>query len=96
MVWHYERGDHRHKHRWKHDFAGFVPGKKGPIGKCPKHVTQEIAEKALNEGVPFYDTPAEIEDDAPLPNSILREMEGKLKTNTEIRTFKRWLRKYSP
>jgi len=134
MGWNYERGEHRHKHRWKNDFAGFKPGKKGPIGKCPKHITQEIAEKALNNGVPFYDTPETTEDEArfpskiytvymgviyeaavttpgrsfhaypwradlgraPLPNSILRELEKKLKTKAEKQTFKRWLRKYSP
>ncbi|MFP4204106.1 MAG: hypothetical protein ACLFS4_07210 [Opitutales bacterium] len=134
MRWVYERGDHRHKHQWKNDFPGFEPGRKGPIGKCPKHVTEEIAEKALNEGIPFYDTPESVEGEntfpskiytvykgviyeaavttpgisfhaypwrgdlgrPPLPNSILRELEKKLKTQTEKRTFKKWLRKYSP
>ncbi|MFP4167187.1 MAG: hypothetical protein ACLFUF_08525 [Opitutales bacterium] len=97
-------------------------------------MTEEIAEKALNEGIPFYDTPESVEGEntfpskiytvykgviyeaavttpgisfhaypwrgdlgrPPLPNSILRELEKKLKTQTEKRTFKKWLRKYSP
>jgi len=29
-TWKYERGEGRHKHRWKNDYAGFEPGDKGP------------------------------------------------------------------
>ncbi|EAZ98221.1 hypothetical protein [Marinobacter sp. ELB17] len=51
----YERGEGRHKHRWKHDFAGFEPGDKGQIGKCPKSITEQLATEILNQGVPYYD-----------------------------------------
>jgi hypothetical protein len=130
MEWEYERGDHRHKHRWKNDYAGFMPGEKGPIGKCPRHVTKELAEKALNEGVPFHDSPedagafpdkiyivykgviyeavvttpgksfhaypwrADLPGRPPLPNSILRQLEEKLKSQEDKKLFKRWLKKY--
>lgn len=48
--WLYERGeDGWFKHRWKHDYAGFVPSRKGPVGKCPKHVHSSIAQQILNE-----------------------------------------------
>jgi hypothetical protein len=33
--WRYERGEGRYKHRWSNDYAGFEPGGKGPVGKCP-------------------------------------------------------------
>lgn len=53
--WRYERGEGRYKHRWRHDYAGFVPGDSGPVGKCPKHIDQELAERILNErGIPVY------------------------------------------
>lgn len=54
--WVYERGEGRRKHRWKNDYAGFEPSGRGPVGKCPKHITQELAEQLLNEeAVPFYE-----------------------------------------
>lgn len=56
-TWLYEPGDEgRTKHRWKNDYAGFVPAKNGPVGKCPRHVTKEIAERTLNkEAIPVFD-----------------------------------------
>lgn len=61
MTWKYERGEHRYKHRWKNDFPGFQPRepKRSSIGKCPKHVDEEIAQQALNNGVPFFDMPGD-------------------------------------
>lgn len=56
VRWHDERGDGRNKHRWKQDYAGFVPGKKGPIGKCPKSIDLRAAEQLLNRGVSFYES----------------------------------------
>lgn len=61
-AWKYERGEGRHKHRWKHDYAGFEPGEKGPVGKCPRTITEGVATEILNEGVPYYDNP---EDESP-------------------------------
>jgi hypothetical protein len=57
LQWKYERGEGRHKHRWNEDYAGFVPGDKGPVGKCPKSITEERATEILNRGVPYYDDP---------------------------------------
>jgi len=57
VRWHYERGEGRRKHRWGKDYAGFVPGEKGPIGKCPSSIDQATAEILLNRGVPFYESP---------------------------------------
>ena len=56
VRWHYERGEGRYKHRWSNDYAGFVPGKKGPIGKCPKSIDLKTAEQLLSRGVPFYES----------------------------------------
>lgn len=63
--WKYERGEGRYKHRWKNDWAGFEPSDKGPVGKCPKSITEVVATEILNQGVPYYDhsedqTPAKI------------------------------------
>lgn len=55
-TWRYERGEGRTKHRWRHDYAGFVPGDRGPCGKCASSINQELAEVLLNEGVPFFET----------------------------------------
>lgn len=54
MKWKYERGEGRYKHRWKHDYAGFEPSGKGPIGKCPCSITELCATDILNQGVPYY------------------------------------------
>lgn len=51
--WRYERGEGRTKHRWQHDYAGFVPAERGACGKCASSINQELAEQLLNEGVPF-------------------------------------------
>lgn len=69
--WKYERGEGRHKHRWKNDYAGFEPGDKGPVGKCPKSITQELATEILNQGVPYYDDP-----DDPVPAKIYTVYSG--------------------
>lgn len=62
IQWKYERGEGRHKHRWGNDYAGFEPGNKGPIGKCPKSITEKVATEILNHGVPYYD---DLEDQYP-------------------------------
>ena len=51
--WIYERGEGRYKHCWNRPYAGFVPGGKGPVGKCSCTITRGIAEKTLNEGIPL-------------------------------------------
>ena len=51
--WRYERGEGRHKHRWSNDYAGFQPGSKGPVGKCPSSVDEALAEEILNSVIAF-------------------------------------------
>ena len=51
--WRYERGEGRYKHRWSNDYAGFEPGGKGPVGKCPSSIDEPLAEQILNTGIPF-------------------------------------------
>lgn len=62
ISYEYERGEGRYKHCWNKDEAGFEPSTKGAVGKCPKSITQEIAEQILKKGVPYYEQP---EDDYP-------------------------------
>jgi hypothetical protein len=54
--WRYERGEGRHKHRWSNDYAGFEPGSKGPIGKCPSSIDEALAEEILNSGIAFHES----------------------------------------
>ncbi|WP_198004660.1 hypothetical protein [Thioalkalivibrio sp. ALE20] len=55
--WRYERGEGRTKHLWHNDYAGFEPSPKGPVGKCPKSITRDLAEELLNkEAIPFYES----------------------------------------
>ncbi len=54
--WRYERGEGRRKHLWNKDYAGFHPSGRGPVGKCPRHITEKIAQQILNkEAIPVYD-----------------------------------------
>ncbi len=71
--WLYEPGDEgRPKHRWKHDYAGFVPARNGPVGKCPNHMTRSIAQKILNdEAVPVYEG-----DDSAYPDKFYAVYKG--------------------
>lgn len=62
--WRYERGEGRRKHLWDQDYAGFQPSRNGCVGKCPCHVTVEVAQKILHEeAIPVYDS-----DDSPFPD----------------------------
>ncbi|QNU62092.1 hypothetical protein [Vreelandella titanicae] len=69
--WKYERGEGRHKHRWQYDYAGFVPGQKGAVGKCPKSITEEIATDILNNGEPYFEN-----DDDDMPVKIYSVYKG--------------------
>ena len=51
--WLYDRGENRHKHRWKHDRAGFEPEGRHGIGKCHSSITPEIAQELLRNGVTY-------------------------------------------
>ena len=50
-MWRYEKGEHRRKHHWLESCAGFTPGKKGSVGKCPCDVSDEDAIEVLNRGI---------------------------------------------
>ncbi len=47
----YERGEGRHKHVWKNDYAGFVPSGRGAVGKCASSISESIATGLLQSGV---------------------------------------------
>ena len=57
----YERGEGRYKHKWRHDQAGFIPSKKGSVGKCHSSITPTIATMLLQSGFvevsPYGDSP---------------------------------------
>ena len=46
----------KRKHGWHKDEAGFVDQDGVPVGKCPKGLSMEEAERLLNEGIPFDPT----------------------------------------
>jgi hypothetical protein len=52
VAYRYERGEHRNKHCWKNDHAGFVVWQgRHTVGKCPRTITNELAESILNQSV---------------------------------------------
>lgn len=51
MPYRYERGEHRRKHCWSNDYAGFTMSQGNPVGKCPNTISQEVAETVLNQAV---------------------------------------------
>lgn len=51
MPYKYDRGEHRRKHCWGNDRAGFVSQDGNLVGKCPNTITDSIAETILNEAV---------------------------------------------
>lgn len=69
----YERGEGRHKHRWKNDYAGFVPGKRGPIGKCHRSIDQATAERLLKSG---FAPPSPYGDDEDPPEVVYNVYRG--------------------
>jgi len=83
-MWEYERGEGRNKHRWKHDKAGFEPGDKGQIGKCPKNIDEALAKDILNSGIPLSD-----EDDQ-VPSKIYTQYKGVIYEAVPTRPGKSW------
>jgi hypothetical protein len=67
--WQYERGEGRTKHCWNRPYAGFEPGKRGPVGKCANTITDEIACELLNSGIPWG-------EDGDWPEEIYNVHEG--------------------
>jgi len=53
--WKYERGEGRTKHCWNKPYAGFVPGRRGQVGKCANTITDDIAQDLLRDGFPLDD-----------------------------------------
>ncbi len=70
--WKYDAGDNRHKHHWKNNYAGFENRNSEWIGKCPKKMTGESAEKLLNDGIPVHNP----RNDIGCPNEIFNVHEG--------------------
>lgn len=53
--WSYERGEGRFKHCWRKRYAGFIPSKRGEIGKCSSEITDEIAQSLLDTGISLFE-----------------------------------------
>lgn len=47
----YDRGEDRFKHCWSNPYPGFLPGRRGHIGKCSKRITDAIATELLQTGI---------------------------------------------
>lgn len=60
QTWVYERGEGRRKHCWNSAEPGFVPGKRGAVGKCSNLITDPVAQTLLRTG--FYLPPDEDEN----------------------------------
>lgn len=52
-MWEYDPGERRGKHRWNHNFPGFVTLSGKLVGKCSSDITKEIAKRLINTGVPY-------------------------------------------
>lgn len=69
LGWRYDSGEGRYKHRWNKDEAGFEPSGRGPVGKCPKWMDSVLAQRLLDNGIPFW-------EDDPFPARIYNVCEG--------------------
>lgn len=67
----YERGEGRFKHCWKNAQAGFVPSKRGQVGKCSAKITDEVAQGLLDDGIEFKN-----DDSDPHPERIYNVFDG--------------------
>jgi hypothetical protein len=78
MTYQYDAGEQRHKHHWNKSYAGVIDTPNGPVGKCPNTITQELAEKLLNEdtGIPWYNPKKRKSLDPQTPNAIYNVHEG--------------------
>jgi hypothetical protein len=55
MPWKYAPDeDPKRKHYWNQAYAGFVEVDGVQVGKCPNCITNEQAEVALNDGIPWH------------------------------------------
>jgi hypothetical protein len=73
LPYQYERGEGRTKHCWNHDYAGFVPSRRGKVGKCANSISDVIAERMLKTGL--Y-VPIEMDDDEDHPEEIFNIYKG--------------------
>ena len=71
MKWRYERGEGRRKHCWSKPFAGFVPSRRGEVGKCSSEITDEVAQTLLDTGIELF----EFEEDS-YPSRIYNVFHG--------------------
>lgn len=69
----YVRGEGRHKHRWKHDHAGFLPSGTVDVGKCHRSIDEATATALLRCGVV---APSPYGDDEDYPGEIYAVYRG--------------------
>jgi hypothetical protein len=51
----YDSGGCRQKHKWNHEEAGFANDYGKSIGKCSSMITQDVAQRLLDDGIPYPD-----------------------------------------
>jgi hypothetical protein len=69
----YDRGEGRTKHCWKRDMAGFMPSKRGLVGKCHRSISDPVAQNLLRSG--FFGA-SEYEDETVAPDMIFNVYRG--------------------
>jgi hypothetical protein len=45
---------HRRKHQWTNAYAEVVAQDGGHVGKCPNDLTQQEAQRLLEDGIPYH------------------------------------------
>ncbi|HVE83096.1 MAG TPA: hypothetical protein VND93_09635 [Myxococcales bacterium] len=106
MAWKYDKGEsgRRAKHAWDRDHAGFELVDGRPVWKCPRGISTEEAEAALNQGLEWHAPRSGV----PWPQRIYIIRDGVLyramptnpgtsyhafpETGTEFRRLPAWLR----
>lgn len=73
IVWKYDSGGNRCKHRWHKGHAGHVTQGRRLVGKCPNTLTDADAEAALNAGYEYFDAR---DEEQTFPSRIFAVIDG--------------------
>jgi hypothetical protein len=72
LAYQYERGEGRKKHCWNRPYAGFMPERRGAVGKCANTITDVVAQGLLESGL-YVPSDA---DDVCYPDEIFNIYQG--------------------
>lgn len=73
-MWKYDPGENpKRKHAWAKDYADHIQVGDRLVGKCPKSITNERAEQALNHGFFYF---SERSSDQNYPERIFAVIDG--------------------